>query len=231
MVVEVDLWHAGGGGLSSAHAHALLTRVPASLPLHNRHLLSSTFVGVARQAQWFDEQVGERPSRCRTIGCGASRGRLRIRPASGGSNNTEVFAAFARVHALEGEGGGGRRRRREVAARAADGLDAGREAAPWARRRQAAPWASWTRVVPRAILASLRGPRAHAPDVAGRPRRVVYRLVWLVFMIVATGVRRFEARGGFCAQWTRHLRALGGGSRGGCSDPAVPSRVGPAMAG
>ena len=126
MVVEVDLWHAGGGGLSSAHAHALLTRVPASLPLHNRHLLSSTFVGVARQAQWFDEQVGERPSRCRTIGYGASRRRLRIRPASGGSNNTEVFAAFARVHALEGEGGGGRRRRREVAARAADGLDAGR---------------------------------------------------------------------------------------------------------
>lgn len=36
------------------------------------HVLSSTFVGVARQAQWFDEQAGEKTPRCRTIGPNAS---------------------------------------------------------------------------------------------------------------------------------------------------------------
>ena len=70
-------------------------------------------------------------------------------------------------------------------------------AARWARRWRAAPLASWTRVVPRAILALLRGWRAHAPVVAGRPGHVVYRLAWFIYVIVSNGVRCFEARLGF----------------------------------
>ena len=88
--------------------------MPAQLLGRKRHVLSSTFVGVVWQAQWFDEQADER--RCRTIGsvCDASRERLRIRPASGGSNNTEVLTSLplrvcmpSRVREAEGGGGSG----------------------------------------------------------------------------------------------------------------------------
>ena len=89
----------------------------------------------------------------------------------------------------EGGGGGGRWLHGRLTGWMLAAGDA--RAAPWARRRSAESWLSWTRVVPRATLASLRGRRAHAPDVAGRPGHVVHRLVWLVSMIVGTGLRRF----------------------------------------
>ena len=107
------LQHARCGPRPSAHAFGWHAHVPAQPPRRNHHVLSMTFVGVVRQAQWFDQQAGERASRRRTISGGTSRERLRSGPASGGTDNAEVVAAFERVRAFEGEAGGGRRRWRE----------------------------------------------------------------------------------------------------------------------
>ena len=151
----------------------------------------------------------------------------------GGAYMVEIFTICVLTRALEAwpeEGGGGGRGwlHGQLAGWM---LAAGHgRAAPWARRRRAAPSAPWTRVVPGAILALLRGWRVHAPEVAGRPRHIVHRLVWFVSMIAVNGLRRFEAWRGFCAQWTRPLRVPWLWLRGGRGGSAVPSRVWPAMA-
>ena len=95
------------------------------------------------------------------------------RTDGGGTSMVEIIAICVLTRALEArpeEGGGGGKVRLHGQL-AGWMLAAGHgRAAPWARRRRAAPWAPWTGVVPRAVLASLRGRRAHAPDVAGRGR-------------------------------------------------------------
>ena len=43
--------------------------------------------------------------------------------------------------------------------------------------------------------------RVHAPGLAERAGRAVHRLVWFVCMTLLNGMRRIEARRGFCAMW------------------------------
>ena len=148
------------------------------------HVLSSTFVGVARQAQWFDEQAGEKTPRCRTIGpdascSGCASGRLPAAAATTLRSSLPLRVCMpSRVREAEGVG-------EAVEGDCTGGWRAGcwpRETCGQRRVGEAAPWASWTRVVPRAMLASLRGGPGHVPEVAGTAASVVSARVVCIYI-------------------------------------------------